>query len=1001
MKKEEKRGILGRIENNIRKIILGKYRFSFLFIISLIFAFLFASATVSALYTTTVFYDGFDGNNLTTNGWTITGNSTINNWTIISSSHADGTNASECGRTDNSNRYVSILTKNMSSTGFYNLTLSFSRNASNLDSADYFKVEYWNGSSWAVLFNSLGSSLNDLAWNNFTYNLNNSDNLANFGVRFSCSASGSLEFCRIDAVNISGAVPLPLSVVYLSQFPSQVTSLNLFNNTYLNITYNITGDSLNATSPLLFYKTNQTGSDVSYYVNGTSVSGFATVSYLSVSSSNYLFRLVDNQVYPATYNYPERSMELTPHSFVSLTSTSQYLSVGLRNVSSIAPYGIFEIMMNKTTLASTSTTLYYCNSTYNFLSNIGANSNCIAFAVASNNNYNHNHSNFSSHQIFPFAVNITDGTLNGIVVTPNSFFLIQGNAIGWNVHYISNLSRTGAIRTTNNNGATWTNQTYTVDAHLHQYTGNDFLYYYACANDTNGTFSCSTVRQNQIALAQIIPSPPIIFSPINQTYIGNIPINYTQAVSPTGNAIVNYSIYLYNIDETFNTTIILNNGLNLGYIWNSSSVPDDSYKIKVVATDNRSLSSFSFSQIFTTHNTICIQNWSKHFTPCGSNINLSCGTFDNSTIYYTDLNICHNATGVPTDNGTCSFCDFCTPNWQCTNFLNCTNFWSNCTSVADAHTPTCCNLTGLNSDCNFTDFNQFRRLCGNMITYFTTNADYPYVDCNSTQTFGMVITINGIRQNFEHLYFEFPTIPYRFNWTWVNATLSYTITLQFTTEGDYPFVIWSDYPYGVMQNITGTLKVRCPFSVNVRVFQINPKNQSNPYINNFAYITAEFPDNFGIPYVNANEFYARPIGFKQLFMLQVFHSQYSSGLATLKLWERDREYAFRLIDGQINFYEGVYSKINMTKSYGTNIYLGTIKLNGTSEDIYIFLKDNEIYPYRTLINWLWAIFTFIAIIGAIILLFIPPYTFVAFPMGIGAVVLFSLARLMIWIIWRF
>lgn len=403
----------------------------------------------------------------------------------------------------------------------------------------------------------------------------------------------------------------------------------------------------------------------------------------------------------------------------------------------------------------------------------------------------------------------------------------------------------------------------------------------------------------------------------------------------------------------------------------------------------------------------CLPNWQDNLTLTPCNIS------DNRSISYSDNNTCCAKTGLgtdcltyPIDNGTLFSCNYCTPFWFCGSHDGCLNYWKSCLYINSQNATnygTCCNITNLGTDCTFTgDLGQYKEPCGEMITYFTTNPDYPYVDCNSTETFGMVITINDTRQDFEHLFFEFPTIPYTFNWTWSNATQSYSINLLFTTEGDYPYVIWSDYPYGVMANITGTLKVRCPYYINVRVFRINPKNQSNPYIDNLGYITAEFTDNYvGVPYYNVNEQFLRPIGFKQLFTLNVFHAPYINGLATLKLWERNKQYAFRLIDGQINFYEGVYSKINMTKSYGTNIYLGITTFNGTNEDLYIFLTESEIHPYQTLINILYIVLLFVSLIGALVILFIPPYTPFAIPLAIGGVFILSAIRIAIWFIFKF
>lgn len=1000
METKRKKGIIQLMRNRILK------KYSFLIAsIMILFLALSYSASASAVQ---IFYDGFETGNYSTNGWLLTGNSTINNWTIITNNSASGTNSSECGRTDNSDKYVSILTKNISTSGFSNITLTFSRYASNLDSLDNFAVEYWNGSQWLSVFSSLGSSLNDGTWTNVNYSLLNGGNLSSFGLRFKCSASGSLEFCRIDEVNITAITPSPPSVIFVSQVPSEITSFNLFNNTGLNVTYNITDidGNLNASTIKMYYKTNNSISDVIYYENGTSITGFQSIFPTSNITSNFLFRLFDNQIYPATYNYPERSMELTPHLFISLTTSATHLSVGFRNVSSISPYGFFEIMLNKTNLASTSTALFYCNSTYDFLSNVHTNPNCIQFATASNNNYDHNHSIYSSHQIYPFAINITDGTLNGIVVTPNSYFQVEGNTIGWNAYYISNLSRTGAIRTTINNGVTWTNQTYTIDAHLHQYREDTNFSYYVCANDTGGLSTCSNLRNNIIGLSPLIPTAPLIISPISAIYKDVISINYTSSSSPTGNAIANYSIFLYNTDETINTTIISNNGVNLGYLWNSTSVSDGNYKIKVVATDNKSFSSFSFSQVFTIHNFVCIQNWSIRYTPCGINDNASCGTFNNKTIYYIDINSCNNLTGIPADNGTCNFCDYCSPSFYCLSWASCFKNWVNCSAINDSNHNTCCAITGLNSDCNYSGnfMTDFMKPCGAIKSILYVN-QYPYVDCNTTYPIALTLELNNTPQKLQNLFIDFPADNQTFNFTFNNATQQYEITFIFDKEKDQPFIIWNDYPLGAMKNITGNFIVRCPYYWNIQVYELNPKNLTNPYINNHAFITTEFaPSYMGQSTYNYQvEQYARPLGFKDFFLLKVFHAPYISGTAQIKLWERNKVYGIRLIDGNIDFQEGVYSRMNITKLYGTNIYLGSISVNSSrqqNQTIQFFLTKQEFHPYQWLVNLIFVL-SFIVILIMAVWLVIIGLPIIAWYSAITLSVVAIILRILIWLNYGF
>lgn len=404
----------------------------------------------------------------------------------------------------------------------------------------------------------------------------------------------------------------------------------------------------------------------------------------------------------------------------------------------------------------------------------------------------------------------------------------------------------------------------------------------------------------------------------------------------------------------------------------------------------------------------CLPNWQDNLTLSPCNIS------DNRSKSYSDNNTCCAKTGLgsdctlPMDNGTLVSCNYCNPSWYCGSFAECFDFWELCNYIHGENATnygTCCAVTNLGSDCNFTgDLDQYKDPCGEMVTYFTTNAEYPYIDCNTTATFGLAITINGTKQDFEHLYFEFPTIPYTFNWTWSNATQDYSINLLFTTEGDYPYTIWSDYPYGVMENITGTLKVRCPCYVTLNGFILQPTNQTNPYKNIHAYvglepITQKMTGMTGSrnPYDKQLEDFITPLTFSN-YQYRMFHAQYVNGQAVVKLWEKNVTYGVRLFDGEVTFKEGVYSKVNATKLYRTNIFLGSQKfecLAGTNEAFNYYFTTKELQPFTWLFNWIFLILIILTVVIAGALLFMyPPF---AMSFGIGGVILLCIIRIVLWV----
>jgi hypothetical protein len=318
-------------------------------------------------------------------------------------------------------------------------------------------------------------------------------------------------------------------------------------------------------------------------------------------------------VYPYTENLDFltyfRNIEHTP---IPLANSNAFGSIEQLNVSSSKTYSYFEMTINATT--ETYIRMYYCNESY-ATGNVLTNPNCVNFyTIANSSAVNHTHNasvvNQSSHHVMPLGLNSTTGMIGTVKVTNTSRFMARGRN-GYEIQFwaVENESRIGAMRTTSNGGVTWTNQTYTVDAHLHQFDSDDILSAYVCANTTE-TGNCSTIIQDTLDLAGLPPSAPILTSPINQTYKTSeqIWINYTSAISPNEYAISYYNISLMNSDMTVNSTINGNNSVNLTYYWNASGTADGEYYIRVTAYDVNNLTSIGYSDIFLLDPTAPITN---------------------------------------------------------------------------------------------------------------------------------------------------------------------------------------------------------------------------------------------------------------------------------------------------------------------------------------------------------------------------------------------------------
>ena len=264
---------------------------------------------------------------------------------------------------------------------------------------------------------------------------------------------------------------------------------------------------------------------------------------------------------------------------------------------------------------------------------------------------------------------------------------------------------------------------------------------------------------------------------------------------------------------------------------------------------------------------------------------------------------------------------------------------------------------------------------------------YPYVDLNSTYQMTLLSPINPY-SNIE-LYLTEPngTID-EFPFNFIDG--QYTLGINFDKIGDYSFIIsGKSLCVNITDNITGTFLVRNPYYVTICGF--NDKS-GTAYKNNFAVLSAEFSN----PHYDANlDKFITPLGFATTFKTPVFHTDYTNGCGTLKLYDPST-YTLRLFDGQTSFLTD-YSQPNITKSYGTNILIGQQKLNGTSENLAVYLSPSDIRPYFSLFNWILIIVLVMSIIIAIFMFFvIPEHPQIALTFGLIMVVGSILLRIIMW-----
>jgi hypothetical protein len=122
----------------------------------------------------------------------------------------------------------------------------------------------------------------------------------------------------------------------------------------------------------------------------------------------------------------------------------------------------------------------------------------------------------------------------------------------------------------------------------------------------NLTYSFGIIEKENYTQTPLktIPTSPLIFTPVFNYYKNIMYISYN--TSQTDSKIVNYTIFIYGNSTEFNETIKINNNNTLNYSFDSSTINDGDYYLRVNASNSISESNISDSLIFYIDNTVPI-----------------------------------------------------------------------------------------------------------------------------------------------------------------------------------------------------------------------------------------------------------------------------------------------------------------------------------------------------------------------------------------------------------
>jgi uncharacterized protein YjlB len=136
-----------------------------------------------------LFSEGFESGNFTAGGWTNSG-CTITNSDVYAGIYSTILNSSDS------------LTKAISTAGYDNIQLVYTRKTLNMNYLDHFYAEWYNGSAWSTVENLTGTA-NTYKQKVFILPSGANDN-ANFKIRFRTSHNNSTDYVFLDHVKVIG-----------------------------------------------------------------------------------------------------------------------------------------------------------------------------------------------------------------------------------------------------------------------------------------------------------------------------------------------------------------------------------------------------------------------------------------------------------------------------------------------------------------------------------------------------------------------------------------------------------------------------------------------------------------------------------------------------------------------------------------------------------------------------------------------------------------------------
>jgi hypothetical protein len=276
--------------------------------------------------------------------------------------------------------------------------------------------------------------------------------------------------------------------------------------------------------------------------------------------------------------------------------------------------------------------------------------------------------------------------------------------------------------------------------------------YFIKARFVGDSYYAQTTEQHTLVVSNANAYPSVVIvTPLDNENI-NLPYNVTFTVTDDNSD--NVSLFLYQNGE-LNMTLFTDYPTATSSFMYAVSTPTGIYQLVLKACELGTYDLFCINdtnQIFV--NLSCVPLWNL-------SISTPCQTDNTRYVEYSDLNNCGSSYGLPADNGTYVYCDYCTPDLSGVIYdpVDCVS-GNQSRYYIDNNYASCCVVTGLASDCltDYPPYDNITIICSPLASDIAVVADdKPYLAdridvladmnmSNATKCWSYVKSENGILQ---------------------------------------------------------------------------------------------------------------------------------------------------------------------------------------------------------------------------------------------------------------